>query len=189
MKLVAGLGNPGRRYEATRHNVGFMVADLLAEKLGADFKKSGVDGLLAEGRLGGEKILLLKPQTYMNLSGQAVAAVMNFYKLDPAELLVVYDDLDLDPGRLRLRAGGSPGGHKGMASISQHLGSSRISRLKIGIGRPEREAVSDFVLMPFPDDHWQLVQPAITTAAEAVLVWAAEGIAAAMNRFNMTTSS
>lgn len=185
MKLVVGLGNPGRRYETTRHNIGFMVADLLAEKLGADFKKQEHQALMAEGRLAGEKILILKPQTFMNLSGESVLAVLNFYKLSIADLLVVYDDLDMETGRLRLRANGSPGGHKGMSSIIQLTGSNQISRIKIGIGRPGRIPVSDYVLMPFPDDDWQLVQPAILTAVDAVLFWAEAGIQGAMNKFNM----
>ena len=185
MKLVVGLGNPGRRYETTRHNVGFMVADLLAEKLGGAFSKQGHQALLAEGRLAGDKVLIIKPQTFMNLSGQAVVSAMNFYKLTVDDLLVVYDDLDLETGRLRLRANGSPGGHKGMTSIIQLTGSSQISRIKIGIGRPGRIPVSDYVLMPFPDDDWQLVRPAVHAAVDAVAEWAQSGIQAAMNKFNM----
>lgn len=184
MKLVVGLGNPGRKYESTRHNVGFMVADLLAEKLTTDFKKQEHFSLAAEGRLGGEKILILKPQTYMNLSGRAVLSALNFYKLDLSDLIVVYDDLDLEPGRIRLRPNGSAGGHKGMGSIIQLSGSSEIARVRIGIGRPVLEQVTDYVLMPFPNQEWELVRPAIYSAAEAVLLWAVKGMTTAMNQFN-----
>ncbi|ATW26986.1 aminoacyl-tRNA hydrolase [Candidatus Formimonas warabiya] len=184
MRLIAGLGNPGPRYETTRHNVGFMVVDLLAEKLSLDFKKQAHFSSVAEGRLMHEKLVLMKPLTYMNLSGKAVADAYNFYKIDLSELIIIYDDLDLEVGRLRVKPGGSAGGHKGMDSIIRQLASQNVPRVKIGIGRPSVEDVSDYVTMPFPDADWNLVKPVIEDAADAVELWIKEGITSAMNKYN-----
>lgn len=184
VKMIVGLGNPGARYEVTRHNVGFMAVDLLAEKLDIDFKKQEHFSVMAEGRLGQEKVILLKPLTYMNLSGQAVVSAVNFFKLDLKDVIVVYDDMDLEVGRLRVRANGSAGGHKGMGSIIRLTGSQEISRVRIGIGRPGREAVSDYVLMRFPDSEWEPVKDAICRASDAAYLWLKEGIVAAMNKYN-----
>ncbi|MDD2497242.1 MAG: aminoacyl-tRNA hydrolase [Desulfitobacteriaceae bacterium] len=184
MKLIVGLGNPGSRYEITRHNIGFMVVDLLADKLNIDFRKKSHFSEMAEGRLGGEKIILLKPLTYMNLSGQAVSSAMSFYKIEFSNLLVVFDDMDLDIGRLRIRPNGSAGGHKGMGSIIRMLGSEELPRLRVGIGHPEYQPVTDFVLRPFSDDEWAEEKKAITNAADAILLWIEEGIITAMNKYN-----
>lgn len=184
MKIIAGLGNPGLRYETTRHNVGFMVLDMLAEKMNIDFSKQAHFSSVAEGRIFGEKVLLMKPMTFMNLSGRAVSDAVNFYKIDLAELLIVYDDMDLDLGRLKVRQGGSSGGHKGINSIISHLSSQNISRIKIGIGRPDREGTVDYVTMPFTDQDWEQVKPALEKGADAAEFWLKEGIPAAMNKYN-----
>lgn len=184
MKVIVGLGNPGSRYETTRHNVGFMVLDMLAEKMNIDFSKQSHFSFVAEGRILGEKVLLMKPQTYMNLSGRAVRDAVNFYKIDLAELLIIYDDMDLDLGRLRVRQGGSSGGHNGINSIISHLSSQNISRIKIGIGRSDREGAVSYVTMPFTDQDWEQVKPAIEKGAEAAECWLKEGISAAMNKYN-----
>lgn len=176
VKIVVGLGNPGPRYETTRHNAGFMVLDLLAEKLQIDFSKQAHFSSIAEGRILGEKLLLMKPQTFMNLSGKAVRDAVNFYKIDLADLLIVYDDMDLDVGRLRIKQGGSGGGHNGMNSIISNLSSQNLSRIKIGIGRPNREQPADYVTMPFTDRDWELVKPAIEKGAEAAEFWIKEGV-------------
>ena len=186
MKIVVGLGNPGPRYETTRHNAGFLVLDLLAERMHLDFTKQAHFSAIAEGRVLGEKVILMKPQTYMNLSGKAVKDAVNFYKVDLTDLLVIYDDMDLDVGRLRIKQGGSGGGHKGMNSIISNLSSQNISRIKIGIGRPVLEQPADYVTMPFTDEDWALVKPAMEKGAEAAEFWLKEGISAAMNKYNGT---
>ncbi|MEL7568403.1 MAG: aminoacyl-tRNA hydrolase [Dehalobacterium sp.] len=187
MKIIAGLGNPGSRYETTRHNAGFMVLDFLAEKMNIDFIKQAHSSDVAEGRISGEKVLLMKPLTYMNLSGRAVRDAVNFYKIDLAELLIIYDDMDLEAGRLRVKQGGSGGGHKGMNSIISHLSSQNISRIKIGIGRPDREDPVNYVTMPFTDKDWDLVKPALEKGADAAEFWLKEGILAVMNKYNGTS--
>lgn len=185
MKLIVGLGNPGPRYETTRHNVGFMAADLIADKLGIDFKSSKHQALIAEGSLNGEKILLCKPQTYMNLSGQAVRSVVQWYKLGAEDILVIYDDMDLAVGRLRIRASGSAGGQKGMANIIQLLGTEQLKRIRLGIGRPPLGSqAADFVLSPFSEAEWEVLRELLPKAAEAALAVFADGVEAAMNKYN-----
>jgi len=186
MKIVVGLGNPGPRYETTRHNAGFMVLDLLAEKLHIDFTRQAHFSSIAEGRILSEKVLLMKPLTYMNLSGRAVRDAVSFYKVDLPDLLIIYDDMDLDVGRLRVKQRGSGGGHKGMNSIISNLSSQDISRIKIGIGRPNTEQLADYVTMPFTDEDWKLVKPAIEKGAEAAEFWLKEDIFATMNKYNGT---
>ncbi|MCR6545343.1 aminoacyl-tRNA hydrolase [Dehalobacterium formicoaceticum] len=188
MKIIVGLGNPGSQYEATRHNVGFMTLDLLAENLNIDFRKQAHFSTVGEGRVGGEKVLLMKPMTFMNLSGRAVRDAVDFYKVDLTDLLIIYDDMDLSPGRIRIRPGGSDGGHNGINSIISHLSGRQVARIKIGIGRPERETTVKYVLMPFPDQDWDLVKPSIEKAAQAAEVWLKEGIEPAMNRYNGISS-
>ena len=149
--LVAGLGNPGREYERTRHNVGWLVVDELARRLGTSFR-SKFSGAIAEARTADDRLALLKPETYMNESGKSIAAAVRFFKLPPAELLVVHDDVDLEPGRLQARRGGGLAGHNGLCSIAQALGTQDFLRLRIGVGRPargDRGPVSDYVLSPF----------------------------------------
>ncbi len=182
--LVAGLGNPGREYERTRHNVGWLVLDELARRHGGSWR-SKFSGSLAEVRLDGLRLGLLKPETYMNESGRSVGAAARFFKVEPERLLVVHDDVDLEAGRLQARAGGGLAGHNGLRSLAQHLGTQDFLRLRIGVGRPgrgEKRPVSDWVLSPFAaeDDAEALV----ARAADAVETVASEGLETAQGRFN-----
>jgi len=182
--LVAGLGNPGREYERTRHNVGWLVLDELARRHGGSWR-SKFSGSLAEVRLGGLRLGLLKPETYMNESGRSVGAAARFFKVEPDSLLVVHDDVDLEPGRLQARLGGGLAGHNGLRSLAQHLGSQEFQRLRIGVGRPgrgDRRSVSDWVLSAFEPD--QDVDGLVARAADAVETIAVEGLDAAQARFN-----
>ena len=182
--LVAGLGNPGRKYERTRHNLGWLVLDELARRHGGSWR-SKFSGSFAEVRLGDLRLGLLKPETYMNESGRAVGEAARFYKVEPEGLLVVHDDVDLEPGRLQARAGGGLAGHNGLRSLAQHLGSQEFERLRIGVGRPGRgdpRSISDWVLSGFaPEDN---VESLIAKAADAVETIAAEGLEPAQAHFN-----
>lgn len=186
MKLVAGLGNPGPRYARTRHNVGFGVADTLALRRGARIERyeARFEGLLEEIAVGGERVLLLKPMTMMNLSGRSVAAVVRFYKLPASDLMVVYDDLDLPVGGLRIRANGSSGGHNGMTDILRSLGTQDVARMRIGIGSVHRSDTVDHVLGRFAPDEQAAIDETIGRTADAVECWATEGLTPAMNKFN-----
>jgi peptidyl-tRNA hydrolase, PTH1 family len=182
--LVAGLGNPGREYADTRHNVGFMVADELARRHGGSWRAK-FSGDLAEVRLDSLRLAVLKPQTYMNESGRSVGAAARFFKVEPEALLVVHDEVDLEPGRLQARLGGGLAGHNGLRSVAQHLGTPEFARLRIGVGRPERgdpRPVADFVLSPFPPEVD--VEGLVARAADAVETVAREGVEEAQNRFN-----
>jgi len=182
--LVAGLGNPGREYADTRHNVGFMVADELARRHGGSWRAK-FSGDLAEVRLDILRLAVLKPQTYMNESGRSVGAAVRFFKVEPEALLVVHDEVDLEPGRLQARLGGGLAGHNGLRSVAQHLGTSEFARLRVGVGRPERgdpRPVADFVLSPFPPEVD--VEGLVARAADAVETVAREGVEEAQNRFN-----
>jgi len=182
--LVAGLGNPGREYERTRHNVGFMVADELARRHGGSFR-SKFSGRLAEVRLDSLRLALLEPETYMNESGRSVGAAARFFGIEPQGLLVVHDDVDLEPGRLQARRGGGLAGHNGLRSITQHVGSQDFLRLRIGVGRPERgdhRPVADFVLSEFDPDVD--VGAMLQRAADAVETLAREGLEATQARFH-----
>jgi PTH1 family peptidyl-tRNA hydrolase len=182
--LVAGLGNPGREYERTRHNLGWLVLDELARRHSGSWR-SKFSGSFAEVRLGDLRLGLLKPETYMNESGRAVGEAARFYKVEPEGLLVVHDDVDLEPGRLQARAGGGLAGHNGLRSLAQQLGSQEFDRLRIGVGRPGRgdpRSVSDWVLSGFaPEDD---VEALIAKAADAVETVAAEGLEAGQAHFN-----
>jgi PTH1 family peptidyl-tRNA hydrolase len=182
--LVAGLGNPGREYERTRHNVGWMVVDELARRHGGSFR-SKFDGQLSEVRLGELRLALLKPETYMNVSGKSIAAARRFFKAGPETLLVVHDDVDLEPGRLQARSGGGLAGHNGLRSIAGALGTQEFLRLRIGVGRPERgdrRPVADYVLSPFEPELD--VDALVARAADAVETIAVEGLEPAQQRFN-----
>jgi PTH1 family peptidyl-tRNA hydrolase len=182
--LVAGLGNPGREYERTRHNAGWMVVDEVAWRTDASFR-SKFSGRLAETRLEDARIALLKPETYMNESGRSIGAALRFFKLSPEELLVVHDDVDLEPGRLQARVGGGLAGHNGLRSIAQTLGTQDFLRLRIGVGRPgrgDRRSVSDYVLSRFEDEVDEAAL--ISRAADAVATLLRDGIEAAQARFN-----
>jgi PTH1 family peptidyl-tRNA hydrolase len=182
--LVAGLGNPGREYEQTRHNVGWLVVDELARRHGGSFR-SKFSGQLSEVRAGDQKLALLKPETYMNESGRSIGAAARFFKVDPGALLVVHDDVDLESERLQARLGGGLAGHNGLRSIAQLLGTNDFLRLRIGVGRPgrgDRRSVSDFVLAKF--DPETDVDTLVARAADAVEAIAADGLEAAQRRFN-----
>jgi peptidyl-tRNA hydrolase, PTH1 family len=182
--LVAGLGNPGRKYAATRHNVGFMVADELSRRHSGAWRGK-FSGELSEVRVDGARLALLKPQTYMNESGRSVGPAVRFFKVEPESLLVVHDEVDLDPGRLQVRLGGGLAGHNGLRSIAQQLGTGDFARVRIGVGRPERgdpRPVADFVLSPFPPEID--VRELVLRAADAVETVAREGLEEAQNRFN-----
>lgn len=185
-KLIVGLGNPGVAYRGTRHNIGFRVADKTAEELGVAFLREKYGGLFAEGRIDGIRVFLLKPLTFMNRSGVSVARAVRYALHDVADLLVVADDVNLPLGRLRLRAGGSSGGHKGLGSIIEHLGTDKFSRLRIGVGMGKGEGdLTRHVLGRFAAEEAEAVEQAVARAAEAVLMFARYGIAAAMDRFNV----
>ena len=182
--LVAGLGNPGREYEQTRHNVGWLVADELARRHGGSFR-SKFSGRVAEVRLGDLRLALLKPETYMNESGRSVGAAARFFKVPPERTLLVHDDVDLDEGRLQARLGGGLAGHNGLRSIAQHLGTNDFLRLRIGVGRPGRgdpRPVADYVLSPF--DPAFDVDALVARAADAVEQLAAEGLEATQRAVN-----
>jgi PTH1 family peptidyl-tRNA hydrolase len=182
--LVAGLGNPGREYERTRHNAGWLVLDELARRHGGSWR-SKFSGSLAEVRLGDAKLALLKPETYMNESGKSVGAAARFFKVEPEQVLVVHDDVDLEPGRLQARAGGGLAGHNGLRSLGQHLGSQDFVRLRIGVGRPGRgdpRPVADWVLSPFaPEEDPDAL---VSRSADAVEAIVRDGLEAAQQRFN-----
>ena len=184
MKLVAGLGNPGGDYADTRHNIGFKVMDLLAEGLDIEIRKRKFGARFGMGEFAYKKLIVLKPWQFMNRSGQAVATAMGYYKLDVADVLIVTDDMDLEPGRIRIRPKGSAGGHKGLADIIEKLGTHHFARCRVGIGRDrEREAV-DFVLDKPANAERPLLNAAIERARDAVLCWIEYGIEATMNQYN-----
>ncbi len=184
MRMIVGLGNPGDEYADTRHNTGFKVIDLLAETVGIKVRKRKFGARFESGVFADKKLILLKPWQFMNRSGQAVATATGFYKLNIGELIVVTDDMDLEPGRIRVRANGSAGGHNGLADIIGKLGKNEFARCRIGIGRSaEREAVS-YVLDKPAKDQEQLLAAAIERARDAVLCWIEYGIETAMNKFN-----
>jgi peptidyl-tRNA hydrolase, PTH1 family len=182
--LVAGLGNPGREYERTRHNAGWMVIDELARRHDGSFR-SKFDGQLSEVRLDGLRLALLKPETYMNVSGKSISAAGRFFKVEPESLLIVHDDVDLEAGRLQARAGGGLAGHNGLRSIASALGTQDFLRLRVGVGRPgrgDRRPVADYVLSPFsPEEN---VDALISRAADAVETIARDGVEPAQQRFN-----
>ena len=198
MKLIVGLGNPGKEYSGTRHNIGFEVLDAFAGRNGwvptpADFNRLArekfeglaVDGVVQLSGGGAEKVLLLEPMTFMNLSGRSVQAALAFYQLEPADLLVVLDDVALPAGKLRLRAGGSSGGHNGLKDIERALGTSQYPRLRIGVDPPPpRIPQRDWVLGKFPPEQRPLIDTAVARACDATAVWIDKGIVLAMTQFN-----
>ena len=185
MKIIVGLGNPGSRYESTRHNAGFLAVDRLARELGVAVNKNQNQALVGEGRIGPDKALLVKPQTYMNKSGEAVGHLARYYKVEPEDIIVIYDDLDLEPGRLRIRAKGSAGGHNGIKSIISHLGTEEFPRIKVGIGRPVPGMNSaDYVLGFISKEDWPVLDEALNDAVNAVKEIAVHGVIQAMNVYN-----
>jgi len=186
VKLIVGLGNPGREYRGTRHNVGFEVIDALAKRYRIPVRSKRNKALVGEGLIAGEPVVLAKPRTFMNLSGTSVAGLARRYRLTPEEVLVIVDDVNLPLGRLRIRPRGSAGGHKGLKSIIRHLGSEEFARLRMGIGSPNRAAV-DYVLSKFKRAERSSVRAMVRQAADAVTTFLAEGIESAMNEFNAPT--
>lgn len=185
MKVIAGLGNPGREYAQTKHNVGFLMVDALAAHLGVTEWREKYDAFIARARIGSEAILLVKPQTYMNESGRAIAPLMNFYKLEAEDLIVAHDDMDIPVGTIRIRKKGSSGGHNGIKSILAHLGDEHFARVRIGIGRPlPGWTVVNHVLAPFPPEDAAKVSEAIHYLVPAIECIVTEAVDKAMNRYN-----
>lgn len=185
MILIAGLGNPGAKFEKTRHNLGFRVADLLAGRWGVERFDSRFDGEMGKGKTHGKPVLLLKPQTFMNLSGTSIAACAKYHKIPPEHVWVIHDDLDLPLGHLRIRTEGSSGGHNGVQSVIERLGTPKFIRFRIGVGRPAAPVpVEDYVLQPFGADERETAQAMVEKTAEAVSSALLEGVTRAMNLFN-----
>ncbi|MEW9672680.1 aminoacyl-tRNA hydrolase [Ammoniphilus sp. 3BR4] len=185
MRLIVGLGNPGKQYEKTRHNAGFMAIDQLAESLGIEVNQIKFKGMIGEGHAEGQKVILLKPLTYMNLSGESIIQVIQFYKLNIEEMVVIYDDLDTPVGQIRLRMKGSAGGHNGIKSIIQQVGTEEFCRIRVGIGRPPAgRKVVDYVLEPFYKAEEEEIQAAVNKASEAAKSWLRESFVQVMNRYN-----
>lgn len=185
MYIIAGLGNPTREYEKTRHNVGFEVIDVLADMLGTTVEEKKFKGCYGRGIIGGEKVLLLKPQTFMNLSGESIRAASDFYKVDPEHIIIIYDDISLDVEQLRIRKKGSAGGHNGIKNIIAHLGTQEFPRIKVGVGdKPKKMDLADYVLSRFSKEDRAAMEDAFKEAAKAVEVMITEGMDIAMNQFN-----
>ncbi|MGG3468394.1 aminoacyl-tRNA hydrolase [Neobacillus pocheonensis] len=185
MKLIVGLGNPGKQYDKTRHNIGFEVIDALSNQMNIPLNQSKFKGLYGMGFCKGEKVILLKPLTYMNLSGESIRAVMDYYQIELEDLLVIYDDLDLPVGKIRLRQKGSPGGHNGIKSTVAHLGTQQFNRIRIGIDRPvSGMSVPDYVLGRFRPDEFALTQEAVKKSSEACEVWLEKPFLQVMNEYN-----
>ena len=187
MYIIAGLGNPGQKYENTRHNMGFKAIDHLAEKLGIEVNRAKFKGLIGEGRIGTEKVILLKPQTFMNLSGQSVREIMNFYKIPEENLIVIYDDFDLPIGSIRVRKSGGPGTHNGMKSVVSELGSRKFPRIRIGIGNSDGSTVQ-FVIGKVGSDEQKILDETAAAAAAAAEDVVRIGIENAMNIHNTRKS-
>jgi len=183
MKLIVGLGNPGKKYEGTRHNMGFMAVDLFSDMAKIDVDKEVFSGLLGRGKVFDEDILVFKPTTFMNLSGTAVSQVVHYFKIEKEDIIVVYDDMAIAPGNIRLRLNGSSGGHKGMQNIIEQLGTNDIKRIRIGIGEPTYDTV-DFVLSKPLKEEKELIDGALENAANAIKEALKSGFDRAMNRFN-----
>lgn len=184
MKIIAGLGNPGKEYENTKHNVGFLTIDILAEKYDIKVNKIKFKGLVGEGMIGTEKVILVKPQTYMNLSGQCIREIVAFYKLDMEDLVVIYDDIDLPMGNLRIRKKGSAGTHNGMRSIIYDLQDDGFPRVRVGIGGERKGDLANYVISGFSGDDRKLIEEAIVKAADAVTCLVEDGIDRAMVDYN-----
>ena len=188
--LVIGLGNPGKDYSATRHNVGFRVVDCLAERHGVAYNKKQFFSQTGQGRIAQQKVLLLKPMTYMNQSGKAVQAAIAYLKVPAERVLVVHDDMDLSLGRIQVKQGGGHGGHRGLQSVIETLSNSEFTRIRIGIGKPTTgQDGADYVLEPFDSTERKVVDDVVERATEAIVVWLENGIVTAMNRYNTWPNS
>lgn len=185
MKVIVGLGNPGKQYENTRHNIGFLVIDELAKRFNISLDKSKFNGLYGMGHISGEKVILLKPMTYMNLSGESVRPLLDYYNVSEDEIVVVYDDLDLPAGKIRLRMKGSAGGHNGIKSIIQHLNTQSFNRIRIGIDRPKNGMpITNYVLGAFTSEEIEDIQHSVKRAADACEKWLSKPFLEVMNEFN-----
>ena len=185
MNVIVGLGNPGKKYENTRHNIGFAAIDYIAEKEGININTGKHKALVGSGYIDGVKVLLVKPQTFMNLSGESLRPIMDFYKLEPEDFLVIFDDIDLDVGRIRIRRKGSAGGHNGIKSIISHLGSMEFPRIKIGVGaKPPGYDLADYVLGHFSKADQEILQERFEDVYDAVKLIVGDDITEAMNRHN-----
>lgn len=191
MFCIVGLGNPEKRYENTRHNIGFDVIDAIAEKYSIAVRERGFKGLFGKGVAEGQRVILLKPQTYMNLSGESVREITDYFKIDPEEeLIVISDDISLEAGVIRIRKRGSAGGHNGLKNIIQHLGTENFPRIRMGVGeKPKGWDLADYVLGHFPDEEREKMDRSIAEAVEAAAVMLTEGSDSAMNRFNRKKTS
>ena len=183
MKLLVGLGNPGKKYEGTRHNMGFMTLDLFSDVSKIDIDREAFQGMIGRGKLFGEDVMLFKPTTFMNLSGHAVSEVVNYFKIDVDDVVVVYDDMALETGTIRLRLSGSSGGQKGMQNIIEQLGTEKIKRIRVGIGEPEDDSV-DYVLSKPLKEEKELIDKAIEKAKDALVMYLKKDFDAAMNTYN-----
>jgi PTH1 family peptidyl-tRNA hydrolase len=189
-KIIVGLGNPGKEYASNRHNVGYQVVNLVAKSFGLTFDKRQAKARLAQGSIGGQRVILVKPRVFMNESGGPVVRVARFYKVEPTDMLVIFDDLDLPIGRIRLRPQGGTGGHKGMASIIKHLGNGDFPRLRVGIDRPPgRMDPAAYVLQDFSAEQEEDMAEVRERTVVAVETWLTQGIEAAMNEFNSPATS
>ncbi len=185
MYIIVGLGNPGEKYKYTKHNVGFMTVDYLAAQHGISVSKIKHKALIGEGNIAGERVVLAKPQTYMNLSGESVIELVNWYKTDLCKLIVIYDDIDLAIGRLRIRPGGSSGTHNGMRSIIHLLGKQEFPRVRIGIGgKPDYMDLGDYVISNFKKEDIEVMAEVVKSSAEAIEQIVSKGINSAMNKYN-----
>ena len=185
MYLIAGLGNPTREYEKTRHNVGFEAIDILADKAGTTVTEKKHKALYGKGYIGGQKVILAKPQTYMNLSGESIREIADFYKMEPENIIILCDDINLSEGQLRIRLKGSAGGHNGLKNIISHLGTQEFPRIRIGVGeKPRGMDLADYVLGRFPKEQQAVMEEAYRDAAEAACMMIEDGADAAMNHYN-----
>lgn len=185
MYIIAGLGNPTKEYDKTRHNVGFLAIDALADQYHIDVSEKKHKALCGRGAIEGQKVVLMKPQTFMNLSGESIRAAVDFYKVDPEDIIIIYDDISLEPGQLRIRLKGSAGGHNGIKNIIAHLGTQEFPRIKVGIGaKPPRMDLADYVLSRFSQGEQKLMDDAFKEAADAAVMMMTDGAERAMNHFN-----
>ena len=185
MFLIVGLGNPEPEYSRTRHNMGFDVVNKLAEKYDIQIEKNGFKGIYGIGNIEGEKVILLKPQTYMNLSGDSIIEIMKFYKLQPKDIIIVYDDVDTDIGEIRIRKKGSSGNHNGMKSVIYRLNTEEFPRIRIGTGEPEdRKQMMEYVISKVSNDEYRKLQNGVKKGEEAIIELLKNGIDIAMNKFN-----
>ena len=188
MYIIAGLGNPGKKYEETRHNMGFMAVDFLAEKYDIKVNKIRFRALTGEGRIAGQKVLLLKPQTYMNLSGESVRLALEYYKVNPQELIVIYDDIDIQAGMIRIRKKGSAGTHNGMRNILYHIQTEDFRRIRVGIGSGRKEDMINYVTGSVPKNEITLLREAADKAACGAACIVEKGIEKAMNEYNIKSA-